>query len=134
MSLLLLTAAGIGVYKWRSNAASELLREKLTEQPFTFSGIDYIDYVTQDIGIPTEISLDNGKTLKVAWHSNQEEVLSTEGIVNRPEKQNAAVTLTAEIKYGLGKGKVDYPFTVVKTDTAAADSVYVLTESRSFSS
>lgn len=127
LSLLLLTAAGIGVYKWRSNAASELLREKLTEQPFTFSGIDYIDYVTQDIGIPTEISLDNGKNLKVAWHSNQEDVLSTEGIVNRPEKQNAAVTLTAEIKYGLGKGKVDYPFTVVKTDTAAADSVYVLT-------
>lgn len=127
LSLLLLTAAGIGVYKWRSNAASELLREKLTEQPFTFSGIDYIDYVTQDIGIPTEISLDNGKNLKVAWHSNQADVLSTEGIVNRPEKQNAAVTLTAEIKYGLGKGKVDYPFTVVKTDTAAADSVYVLT-------
>ncbi len=124
--LLLLVGVIIGLRLWRNKAATDLLEQKLGNQPFTFSGMDYCDYVTADIGFPTEIELNNGKTAAVEWHSENENILSAEGTVHRPKRENTVVTLTATLKHGLGKGKVNYDMTVITEKPVDEANVFVL--------
>lgn len=126
LSLVVICIGIFGFIKWRNHVATKTLLEGLTNQPFTYSGIDYIDYVTENVELPTEIKLKKDKTASVVWSSSCEEVLDAKGTVHRPKDSNKTVTLTATMKHAFGKGKASYTFTVVKTDTASEQDIFVL--------
>ena len=48
--------------------------------------------------------------------------------MQRPKFENQEVTLTATIRYGLGKDEADFSFNVIKTDHVPRSEVYVLTK------
>ena len=89
--LLLIGGAIYGVIKWQNNIATEYLNNILSNQPFEFKDNDYINYVTDDIVIPTEIKIED-EVISVNWESNKPDILNTNGKVKRPEKYNEDVT------------------------------------------
>ncbi len=126
--IVLLAAAIYGIINWQNKTATAYLQELLSDQPFTFSENNYIDYVTENIGIPSEIEDEKGNQIAISWTSDNQEILAADGTVNRPERQNAAVTLTASVRRGIGKGRVDYVATVIKTDVIGSRDVFVPTD------
>ena len=124
---LLIGGAIHGVVKWQNNIATEYLNNILSDQPFEFRDNDYINYVTDDIVIPTEIKIED-EVISVDWESNKPDILNTDGKVKRPEKYNEAVTLTASIRHGIGKGEINYNLTVIKTETTTKEDVFILSE------
>lgn len=127
LSLILVCAGIFGLFKWQNNIATEYLQGILTNQPFEFSDNDYIDYVTNNIGIPSEIKVEE-ETILIDWESSNPNVLDIDGTVKRPENSNEVVTLTATTKKGIGTGKIEYDVTVIKTGTINEKDVFVLTE------
>lgn len=128
LSIIVLVASFIGIKTWQNNVATEYLMNVLSEQPFTFSGNDYADYVTNNIEVPTEIVVGENETISVNWTSDNSNILSADGTVNRPQSQSAKVTLTATYKKGLGTGEKDFELNVIKTDTLKVEDIYVLTQ------
>lgn len=126
--IVLLIVGVILLIRWSNKKATDLLSSNLTPYSFGYSGYDYHEYVTQDIYVPTEIYLANGKAVPIKWSSKNDEVLDAQGKVQRPESENQEVTLTAAIRYGLGKGEADFSFNVIKTDHVHRSEVYVLTK------
>lgn len=128
LSILVLIGSFIGIKVWQNNVATEYLENLISNQPFTFNGYDYADYVTQNIEIPKEISVDENDTINIDWETSDENLISTDGIVTRPQSQSQKVTLTAIYKKGLGTGKKEFELNVIKTDTIKVEDIYVLTQ------
>ena len=127
LSLVVLGAGIWGLITWQNNVATEELKTLLAQNPIVYSENDYKDYVTGDIQIPS-IKDDKENLVNVNWVSDKPEVLDIDGTVNRPENLNETVVLTAEYKKGLGRGKVDYELTVVKTGVVSESDIFVLSE------
>jgi len=76
--------------------------------------------ITKDINLPADLKVEteNGKeTLALTWTSSNPEILSTDGVVTRPEDGDAEVILTATASNGMVK---EYPVRVLgKTGPAA---------------
>lgn len=128
LSIILLITGSIGIVKWQNNVATEYLDNILSDQPFGYAEGDYIDYVTQDIVIPSEMENENGQKEKIIWETSDASVLNIDGKVNRPENESKVVKLTATIKHGIGKGEKIYNVKVVKTGVISEEDIYVVTE------
>ena len=128
LTILILTVSIFGIKVWRNSVATDYLNNILSDQPFGFSNADYIDYVTEDIKIPNKIEISEEKFEEIEWESNNEDILTSNGIVTRPTTSNTPVELTATIKHRFGKGQKTFYLTVIKSDKKSIEDIYVLTQ------
>lgn len=78
---MLLIVGVILLIRWSNKKATDLLGSNLSPYSFGYSGYDYHEYVTQDIYVPTEIYLANGKAVPIKWSSKNDKVLDAQGKV-----------------------------------------------------
>ncbi|TDQ40689.1 immunoglobulin-like domain-containing protein [Aureibacillus halotolerans] len=74
---------------------------------------DDANHVTQDVGLPERVNAE-----VVIWSSSNEEVIASDGTVNRPDHTtgNIDVTLTATIMEGPAKGTRTFLLTVLREE------------------
>ena len=64
-----------------------------------YTGSDYEEHVTQNVAFVYDSS-ENEKNVVVAWNSNNTDIVSNNGIVNRPSETDADITITATVTEG----------------------------------
>ena len=82
-------------------------------------------YISKNIKLPASITVKNGDSnekLTLTWTSSHPEILSTEGVVTRPEGGDAEVILTATASNGMVK---EYPVRVLGLTGPASNGVRV---------
>lgn len=90
----------------------QMVTETLPQSFIVFAEDNNTVYVTDDLQLLQEFTY-NDETYNIKWSSSNKKIINTEGVVVRPEKKNAQVTLTANIKKGITSVDFDYELTVI---------------------
>ena len=109
ITVLLLTITFIGC---NGRSTTYTYDEVLSSIQISYQGEDHIDWVTQDIGLPTSSLLDNKATL--LWESSDEDIITSQGVVARP-LYDTHVTLTLHLQVGAIARQEIYVLTVIGT-------------------
>lgn len=84
-----------------------------------YSGKDYCDSVTEDLSLPTDIN-----NHSIEWQSSNDFVITTQGVVIRPDKNNTVVKLTAKVKLFLFSYKKTFNLKVLSDSRTLSDEKY----------
>lgn len=89
-----------------------------------FGSGDSIDHVTQNIQLPTTTSFEG---VKLTWVSANENIISSSGVVNRPESMNKQVLLILEVVINGVSDEKNFLLTVIATNPTVEDKYYTVT-------
>lgn len=128
---MLLIVGVILLIRWSNKKATDLLGSNLSPYSFGYSGYDYHEYITQDIYVPTEIYLANGKAVPIKWSSKNDKVLDAQGNgstltlcathkADNSEKNSSGEYIRKERSYG----SYCRSFDILGIDENAIDAAY----------